>query len=73
MMVIFQGGSHHHLSVKGKTAWQGGDRHCSDDRGKGIEAVGYLKIQSMDDSLRPAYRKIRRLGDDLIIDARIEK
>jgi len=41
--------------------------------GKGVEAVGDLKIQSMDESLRLAYRKIRRLGDDLIIDARIEK
>jgi len=41
--------------------------------GKGVEAVGDLKIQSMDESLRLANRKIRRLGDDLIIDARIEK
>jgi diaminohydroxyphosphoribosylaminopyrimidine deaminase/5-amino-6-(5-phosphoribosylamino)uracil reductase len=41
--------------------------------GKGVEAVGNLNIQSMDESLRLAYRKIRRLGDDLIIDARIEK
>ena len=38
--------------------------------GKGVEAVGDLKIQSMDESLRLAYRKIRRLGNDLIIDAR---
>ena len=41
--------------------------------GKGVEAVGDLKIQSMDESLRLTYRKIRRLGNDLIIDARIEK
>jgi hypothetical protein len=38
--------------------------------GKGIEAVGDLNIQSMDESLRLAYGKIRRLGDDLIIDGR---
>jgi diaminohydroxyphosphoribosylaminopyrimidine deaminase/5-amino-6-(5-phosphoribosylamino)uracil reductase len=41
--------------------------------GKGVEAVGDLKIQSMDESLRLVYRKIRRLDNDLIIDARIEK
>ena len=39
--------------------------------GKGIEAVGDLNIQSMDESLRIAYKKIRRLGDDLIIDGRL--
>jgi riboflavin biosynthesis pyrimidine reductase len=41
--------------------------------GKRVGAVGDLKIQSMDESLRLTYRKTPRLGDDLIIDARIEK
>jgi len=41
--------------------------------GKGVEAVGNLGIQSMDESLRLTYRKIFRKGDDLIIDGRIEK
>ena len=41
--------------------------------GKGIEAIGDLGIKSINESLRLAYRKVRRLGDDLIIDGRIEK
>jgi diaminohydroxyphosphoribosylaminopyrimidine deaminase/5-amino-6-(5-phosphoribosylamino)uracil reductase len=38
--------------------------------GKGIDAVGDLNIQSMDESMKLTYRKIRRLGNDLIIDGR---
>jgi diaminohydroxyphosphoribosylaminopyrimidine deaminase/5-amino-6-(5-phosphoribosylamino)uracil reductase len=38
--------------------------------GKGIDAVGDLNIHNMDESMRLAYRKIRRLGNDLIIDGR---
>jgi len=41
--------------------------------GKGVEAVGDLGIQSMDESLKLTYRKILRKGDDLIIDGRLEK
>ncbi len=41
--------------------------------GKGVEAVGDLGIQNMDEALRLTYRKIPRKGDDLIIDGRIEK
>jgi len=41
--------------------------------GKGIEAIGDLGIKNINESLRLAYRKVRRLGDDLIIDGRIEK
>ena len=41
--------------------------------GKGLEAIGDLGIKSINESLTLAYRKIRRLGDDLIIDGRIEK
>ncbi|HEX7534964.1 MAG TPA: bifunctional diaminohydroxyphosphoribosylaminopyrimidine deaminase/5-amino-6-(5-phosphoribosylamino)uracil reductase RibD [Syntrophales bacterium] len=41
--------------------------------GKGLEAIGDLGIKSINESLKIAYRKIRRLGDDLIIDGRIEK
>jgi diaminohydroxyphosphoribosylaminopyrimidine deaminase/5-amino-6-(5-phosphoribosylamino)uracil reductase len=41
--------------------------------GKGVEAVGDLGIQSMDESLRLTYRNILRKGDDLIINGRIEK
>ena len=41
--------------------------------GKGLEAIGDLCIKSINESLRIAYRKVRRLGDDLIIDGRIEK
>jgi diaminohydroxyphosphoribosylaminopyrimidine deaminase/5-amino-6-(5-phosphoribosylamino)uracil reductase len=41
--------------------------------GKGLEAIGDLGIKSINESLRLAYRKVRRLGDDLIIDGRIEK
>ena len=41
--------------------------------GKGLEAIGDLGIKSINESLRLTYRKVRRLGDDLIIDGRIEK
>jgi len=41
--------------------------------GKGVEAVGDLGIQRMDEALRLTYRKILRKGDDLIVDGRIEK
>jgi len=41
--------------------------------GKGVEAVGDLGIQSMDEALRLTYRKIIRKDDDLIVDGRIEK
>ncbi|MEN6321544.1 MAG: bifunctional diaminohydroxyphosphoribosylaminopyrimidine deaminase/5-amino-6-(5-phosphoribosylamino)uracil reductase RibD [Syntrophaceae bacterium] len=38
--------------------------------GKGIDAVGDLNIHTMDESMRLTYGKIRRLGNDLIIDGR---
>ena len=41
--------------------------------GKGLAAIGDLGIKSINESLRLAYRKVRRLGDDLIIDGRIKK
>ncbi|HET6460965.1 MAG TPA: bifunctional diaminohydroxyphosphoribosylaminopyrimidine deaminase/5-amino-6-(5-phosphoribosylamino)uracil reductase RibD [Syntrophales bacterium] len=41
--------------------------------GKGIEAVGDLGTKSIDESPMLHYKKIRRLGDDLIIDGRIKK
>lgn len=41
--------------------------------GKGLDAIGDLGIKSIGESLILSYRKIRRLGDDLIIDGRIEK
>jgi riboflavin-specific deaminase-like protein len=41
--------------------------------GKGVDAVGDLEIQSMDESLKLIYRRILRKGDDLIIDGRFEK
>jgi diaminohydroxyphosphoribosylaminopyrimidine deaminase/5-amino-6-(5-phosphoribosylamino)uracil reductase len=41
--------------------------------GKGLEAIGELGIKSINEALRLSYRKVRRLGDDLIIDGRIEK
>ena len=41
--------------------------------GKGLEAIGDLGIKSINEALRISYRKLRRLGDDLIIDGRIEK
>ncbi|MGA2331333.1 MAG: bifunctional diaminohydroxyphosphoribosylaminopyrimidine deaminase/5-amino-6-(5-phosphoribosylamino)uracil reductase RibD [Syntrophales bacterium] len=41
--------------------------------GKGLEAIGDLGIKSINESLKIAYRRVRRLGDDLIIDGRIEK
>lgn len=41
--------------------------------GKGIEAVGNLGTKSIDESPLLHYKKIRRLGNDLIIDGRIKK
>ena len=41
--------------------------------GKGIESVGDLRIKTVDESVRLSYRNIRRLGDDLVIDGRIER
>ncbi|HVO67573.1 MAG TPA: bifunctional diaminohydroxyphosphoribosylaminopyrimidine deaminase/5-amino-6-(5-phosphoribosylamino)uracil reductase RibD [Syntrophales bacterium] len=41
--------------------------------GKGVEAVGDLGIQSMDESLKLINEKILRKDNDLIIDGRIEK
>lgn len=41
--------------------------------GKGIEAVGNLGTKTIDESPALHYKKIRRLGDDLIIDGRIKK
>ncbi len=41
--------------------------------GKGLEAIGDLGIKSINESLKIAYRKVRRLGDDLVIDGRVEK
>ncbi len=41
--------------------------------GKGIEAVGDLGIEKMDDALGFRYKKIIRKGNDLVIDGKIEK
>ncbi|HUH65435.1 MAG TPA: bifunctional diaminohydroxyphosphoribosylaminopyrimidine deaminase/5-amino-6-(5-phosphoribosylamino)uracil reductase RibD [Syntrophales bacterium] len=41
--------------------------------GKGIESVGDLRSKTVDDSVKLSYRNIRRLGNDLIVDGRIEK
>ena len=41
--------------------------------GKGVESIADLGIKSVDESIRLSYRSIRRLGDDLVIDGRIEK
>jgi len=41
--------------------------------GKGIEAVGDLGIERIDDALKLSRKKIIRTGDDLVIDGRIEK
>jgi diaminohydroxyphosphoribosylaminopyrimidine deaminase/5-amino-6-(5-phosphoribosylamino)uracil reductase len=41
--------------------------------GKGIEAVGDLGIEQIDDALKFSYQKILRQGGDLIIDGIIEK
>lgn len=38
--------------------------------GKGIEAVGDLKIRSVDQSIRLSCRRVFRSGDDVVIDAR---
>jgi len=41
--------------------------------GKGIEAVGDLGIERMNDALTLSYKKVFRKGDDLVIDGRIQK
>lgn len=41
--------------------------------GRGIEAVGDLGIRSMDDAIKLSYRRVHRLGGDIIVDARISK
>ena len=41
--------------------------------GKGVESIGDLEIKSVDESIRLSYGSIRRLGDDLVIDGRIER
>ncbi len=41
--------------------------------GKGIEAVGDLGINTVDETLRIAYRKVLRKGPDIILDGRIQK
>jgi riboflavin-specific deaminase-like protein len=41
--------------------------------GKGIEAVGDLGINTIDESLRIAYRKISRKGADIILDGMIQR
>lgn len=41
--------------------------------GKGVEAVGNLGTKNIDESPTLHYTKIRRLGDDLIVDGRIKK
>ncbi len=40
--------------------------------GAGINAVGDLGIQRMDDALRLSYERITRSGDDLILDTRLK-
>lgn len=40
--------------------------------GKGIEAVGDLGINTIDESLRVTYRKVSRKGADIILDGRIQ-
>jgi len=39
--------------------------------GEGLEAIGDLGILRVDDAIRLSYRKVRRLGDDLIFEAMI--
>jgi diaminohydroxyphosphoribosylaminopyrimidine deaminase/5-amino-6-(5-phosphoribosylamino)uracil reductase len=39
--------------------------------GEGFNAVGEMGIRQMDDALRLSFRRIARLGDDLVLDARI--
>jgi len=41
--------------------------------GKGIEAVGNLGIERIDNALEFSFKRIIRKGDDLVIDGRIEK
>jgi riboflavin biosynthesis pyrimidine reductase len=41
--------------------------------GKGIEAVGDLGIEKIDNALEFSFRRIIRRGGDLVIDGRIEK
>lgn len=41
--------------------------------GKGVEAVGDLGIERMDDALGFRHKKITRKGNDLVIDGKIEK
>ena len=40
--------------------------------GKGIEAVGDLRILKIDKALKLSYRKVMRKGDDIVIDTRFE-
>ena len=41
--------------------------------GKGIEAVGDLNVENVGEALRLAYTSVRRVGDDLLIEARLLK
>jgi len=41
--------------------------------GKGIEAVGNLRINTIDEALRITYRKVLRKGADIILDGRIQE
>lgn len=40
--------------------------------GKGIEAIGDLKIEEVSQSLKLSFTRIRRLGEDLVIEARVK-
>ena len=40
--------------------------------GKGIEAVGELNIREVSQALQLSFNKIYRVGEDLIIEARVE-
>jgi len=40
--------------------------------GKGIEAVGELNIREVSQTLKLSFRKIYRIGEDLVIEARLE-
>jgi diaminohydroxyphosphoribosylaminopyrimidine deaminase/5-amino-6-(5-phosphoribosylamino)uracil reductase len=41
--------------------------------GKGIEAIGNLGLETMDDSVRLTFKRVFRKGDDVVFDARIER
>ena len=41
--------------------------------GKGIEAVGELKINDVSKALKLSFKKINRMGEDLVIEARVNR